>query len=121
MILHDLRCADCGSVATSVPCEFGAYGTCDCGGARKVTWENGQAPSNDLVKESVRFNRGLGMECATSRDIDREARVRGWEPVGDKLHGAERIPEYHPKPRPKPRHERGKGSVSGGAHFEEVA
>jgi hypothetical protein len=121
MIIHDLRCACCGNVRKRVTVEFGKYGRCGCGGSLAVTWEGGKPPANDLVKESQRFNRGLGIHVTTSREIDREARIRGWEPIADKIHGAPYVPEYHPPKRRKPNHARRRASGSGNAKFEEVA
>lgn len=119
MIIHDLRCVDCGRVDSDVPTEFDDYGTCGCGGERRVTWEGGRPPGTD-VYGVAEFNRGLGCEVTSTREAERVARERGYEPCADRTHGGEYIPEAKERPALRPQHRRS-GPSRSAAEFEEVA
>jgi len=119
MIIHDLKCVMCGTVIESVPCEFGRYGACECGGERTVTWEGGQPPATDVFGDA-KFNRAFNREFTSTREAERYGQKNGWEPCADRVHGAPYMPEaYEPRSVPV-HHQRASESGSGGARFEKT-
>lgn len=119
MIVHDLRCTRCDFIQWNVPTEVGKYGKCICGGALAVTWEGGKPPATD-VYGVAEFNRGLGCEVTSTREAERIARRRGWEPCADRVHGAEYAPEPKERRKPTVKHER-RSRHGASAKFENVA
>ena len=91
MIIHDLRCEECEAVRHDVPCEFGSYGTCECGGAMKIAWDGGRAPGTDVYGQTY-YNETFRCEVSSSGQVRKLAKERGWERCANQLQREGRIP-----------------------------
>lgn len=84
-IIHDLRCTDCGTIFHDIAVEPGCYPDCPrCGGPR--TWVPSRLKT-DLYGQP-QWCEASGEYHASTRDRERRMREEGFEPSGDKVHGA---------------------------------
>jgi hypothetical protein len=85
---HDLECVDCGTIYVHVPVEYGDYPPCElCGGATKVNWEHGQAPSTDVFGCPT-YSDATGEFHSSQREKIKSMKKSGFFEAGDKVGGA---------------------------------
>jgi len=88
VIIHDLRCLQCGAIATDVPCvrrEDGGFPLCPlCGGTR--TWI--PAKLNTDIWGSGQYVTSLDREFGSKSELRAHLRENGLSEAGDRVGGA---------------------------------
>jgi len=85
----DTYCRDCGTETYDVhlaQCDA-ATDPCACGGETRVLWSRGIAPQTDVFGRE-KWSIAAGCYVRSQREQDRIMREAGFEPSGDKVHGA---------------------------------
>ena len=92
MIVHRTRCQDCDDVQEYTWCEADRYPPCEsCGGT--LQWV--PAGLHTDVYGCAKYSDATGQYHTSQRDKDRVMKEAGYEPCGDKVHGAR--PEHRIK------------------------
>jgi hypothetical protein len=83
LILHDLRCDDCGKEEKDAEIRGGIFPMCCAQPMRWVPF----VPKTDVLGAPT-FSVALGKEVTSSRERDRIAKQGGFIPCGDAIGGA---------------------------------
>ncbi len=84
MIVHDLRCEQCGAVERNVAIEAGKYPRCECGGKRD--WNPAQL--NTDVYGSPQYSDASGRVHSSQHEKRKFMREAGFHEAGDLVGGA---------------------------------
>jgi hypothetical protein len=91
---HDLYCRRCGTERKNRMVDVKELPHCpNCQTVMRVDWSHGQPPATDVrgseqTSEVLDDADGRPLRWTSTRERDRKMRAQGFEPAGDRVHGA---------------------------------
>lgn len=91
MPIYDLHCTRCDATWRDVSCRPGEWGTCTCGAPRAMTPFVFATDVLGCERVSGVLDEGVGdrpLRYTSTREREAKMRRMGFEPAGDRVHGA---------------------------------